>query len=98
MKTPLLLLLLALLAPATAKAGTATFDGVAFTYTATPGEANGIAAKTTDICGELVAPCFAIFDTAVYDMAPPPGCVDDGSLGILCPIPASVAIDAGDRL
>ena len=98
MKTPLLLLLLALLAPATANAGTATFDGAAFTYTAAPGEANGILAKTTGTCGELPAPCFAFFDSAVYDMAPPPGCVEDASLGILCPIPASVAIDAGDML
>jgi Ca2+-binding RTX toxin-like protein len=98
MKTPLLLLLLALLVPSSAYAGTATFDGAAFTYTAAPGEANGIVTKTTDTCGELAAPCFAMFDSADYDIAPPPGCIADVSLGILCPIPAAVTIEAGDKL
>jgi Ca2+-binding RTX toxin-like protein len=99
MKTPLLLLLLlALLAPAGAQAGTATFDGHSFTYTAAPGEANGVVAQTTATCGDLPAPCFQLFDSAVYDMAPPPGCADGASLDIICPIPASVTIDVGDKL
>ena len=101
MKTPLLRILLAIIAAATPSAvtaGTAGFDGETFTCTAAPGEANGVVAKATTTCGELAAPCFAFFDSAVYDIAPPPGCVEDVSLGILCPIPASVTIEAGDKL
>jgi Ca2+-binding RTX toxin-like protein len=101
MKTPLLLILLALIAaasPAAAYAGTAGFDGATFTYTAAPGESNAIVAKTTSTCGELAAPCFQFFDSPFYEIAPPPGCVADVSLGILCPVPSSVAIDAGDQL
>jgi Ca2+-binding RTX toxin-like protein len=98
MKTSLLFLLLVLAGAAPAYAGTATYDGANFTYTAAPGEANGIGATTTDACGELPAPCFAFFDSAVFDMVPPPGCADDLSLGIVCPIPASVTVEAGDQL
>ena len=99
MKTLLFLLaFVAAASPAAAYAGTADFDGEDFTYTAAPGEANGIGAQTTDACGELAAPCFAFFDSADYDMAPPQGCADDQSLGIVCPIPASVTIELGDQL
>ena len=101
MKTPLLLILLASIAaasPAAAYAGTATFDGETFSYTAAPGEANAVVAKTTDTCGGLAAPCFAFFDSPFYPIAPPAGCVEDVSLGIVCPIPASVTIELGDKL
>jgi hypothetical protein len=101
MKTPLLLLVLILLAgaaPSAALAGTAAFDGRYFSYTASPGEANGIVAQTTTTCGELAAPCFAFFDSAVWDLAAPPACAKDVSFGILCPLPDSVLIRAGDKL
>ena len=46
----------------------------------------------------LAAPCFAFFDSPFYPIAPPAGCVEDVSLGIVCPIPASVTIELGDKL
>jgi Ca2+-binding RTX toxin-like protein len=94
-------LMAALLLPATAFAGTATLENGAFTYTAAPGESNYLILDVTDMCAGLaVNPCFMLSDSANFVITPPPGCVnqDYAQYWIVCPVPTSVRIDAGDML
>jgi hemolysin type calcium-binding protein len=100
MRTPLLLLIaiaLALAGAPAAHAGTATFANGHFAFTAAPGEQNFLTLETTSDCGTLAAPCLEVSDRYDYALAAPAGCVAE-PLGIRCPIPASVALDTGDRL
>ena len=94
---PLLLAAAAAFPPA-ALAGTATYDAGAFTFTAAPGEANYVTARTTTGCAGLPAPCFQFSDSPFYPLAAPQACAEDPFLGILCPLPSSVTIDVGDEL
>lgn len=95
---PLLALLCLLALPASAYAGTATFDGAAFHFTAAPGEANYLSLTTTTGCAGLAAPCLSVADSPSYPLAPPAGCAADAFLGIRCPLPRSVILDLGDGL
>jgi Ca2+-binding RTX toxin-like protein len=79
--------------PSSALAGTATYDGSTFSFTADPGEINHIGAKRTTSCGGLASPCLSVYD--LYTMNAPPGC-DEIFAGVVCPIPSLVFIDAGD--
>ncbi|HEX6713059.1 MAG TPA: calcium-binding protein [Thermoleophilaceae bacterium] len=94
-------LMAAALLPASASAGTATFTNGAFSYTAAPGESNYLIADVSDSCEALgSSPCFSLSDSANFTVVPPPGCVNQtfSAWWILCPIPQSVRIDAGDML
>jgi hypothetical protein len=100
-KVALGVILAALLLPAGASAGTATFTNGAFTYTAAPRESNYVITDITTQCDALgLSPCFMLSDSAFFTITPPPGCVNQlyTEYWILCPIPDSVRIDAGDEL
>jgi hypothetical protein len=98
MKTKLLIplaLAAACVLPASALAGTATFDGQTFTFTASQGEANAIVVDVTDYCdGLATAPCMSFYD-AMYSVNTPAGCAS-GFFGIVCPIPTTVRLSTGD--
>src|SRR4051812_14685658 len=100
-KVALSVILAALLLPAGASAGTATFTNGTFSYTAAPRESNYIITDVTTQCETLgVSPCFMLSDSAYFTITPPPGCVNQlyAEYWILCPIPDRVRIDAGDEL
>jgi hypothetical protein len=80
--------------PSSALAGSATFDGETFTYTAAQGEANALIVDVSDDCGGLEAPCFS-FSDSWYTIAPPDGCTST-FFGIRCPIPGKVRLSTGD--
>jgi Ca2+-binding RTX toxin-like protein len=98
MRALFLLPLLLLAAPSSALAGTATFHNGDFKFTAAPGEWNHLDLRTTTSCDGLAAPCLQVSDRADLPLAAPPECVDAGFVGIRCPLPRSVTIDAGDGL
>jgi hypothetical protein len=79
--------------PSTALAGTASYDGSTFAFTAAPGESNHINLSRTTSCGGLASPCLSVFD--LYSMNTPAGC-DEIFAGVVCPIPSMVFIDAAD--
>jgi|SoiMethySBSTD1v2_1073268.scaffolds.fasta_scaffold17645_4 Ca2+-binding RTX toxin-like protein len=99
MKTPLLLLLVMLggaIGPPSASAGTITFNGGAFAFTASPGEGNHIRLDRTTDCQTLPAPCVLFND--VLTTTAPAACLDTGFTGILCPLPTSVTVALGDKI
>jgi Ca2+-binding RTX toxin-like protein len=100
-KVALGVILAALLLPAGASAGTATFSNGTFTYTAAPRESNYVIADITTQCNGLdINPCFMLSDSAFFTITPPPGCVNQlyAEYWIVCPIPDRVEINAGDEL
>jgi Ca2+-binding RTX toxin-like protein len=95
---PLLAILVLLALPASALAGTASYDGATLRFTAAPGEVNYLTLKTTTSCAGLAAPCLSVADSPSYPLVAPPGCVADDFLGIRCPLPESVVLDLGDGI
>jgi RTX calcium-binding nonapeptide repeat (4 copies) len=89
-----LVLVAACALPSSALAGTVTFDGETFTYTAGQGESNSLLVDVTDDCAGLDAPCFSFMDSW-STLAPPAGCTSTFS-GIRCPIPGTVRLSTGD--
>lgn len=81
-------------------ATTATSDGRTVTVTAAPGEANWIALSTATECGDLPAPCLHVGESPTVALAAAGACVPAPPAtfaAVVCPLPASVTVDAGDQ-
>ena len=94
----LIAIAVALFAPATASAGSATLQNGVFSYTAGPGEQNYLIADVTNDCDGLAAPCFTFSDSANLPLSPPAGCINwsFSDWAVKCPMPDRLEISAGD--
>jgi RTX calcium-binding nonapeptide repeat (4 copies) len=98
-RAALLAALLCAAVPAIAPAATVNHSGGHVTFTAAPGEVNWVALGATTACESLQAPCLKVGDSPGYTLVAQGGCIAPSSQTfptVLCPLPTSVSVDAGD--